>query len=249
MPKLPFRSAGRAPVRLLLALLLLLPLYACASDGDLEEGLYARISTSRGDILVRLEYEKVPLTVANFVGLAEGDIKSIRGQGKPFYDGLIFHRVIDNFMVQTGDPFGNGTGGPGYVFPDEIDPRLLHDRPGTLSMANRGPDTNGSQFFITHVPTPWLDGKHAVFGYVVEGQKTVDANPAGRQDPEHQHYPGRRSGKGVRHRSRELPGPAPRGLPEQGSSSAGGRRRHGSPGSDAVIPDGERPQSSPSSPS
>lgn len=143
------------------------------ADAGLGNGLFARISTVRGDIVVRLEYQKTPLTVCNFVALAEGNMTAAKG--KRFYDGLSFHRVIADFMIQGGDPLGNGKGGPGYRFLDEIVPSLKHDGPGVLSMANAGPGTNGSQFFITHKATPWLDGKHTVFGKVVQGQQSVDA--------------------------------------------------------------------------
>lgn len=142
----------------------------------MENGIYAKFNTSKGAILVKLTEELTPGTVGNFVALAEGNLENdARPQGKPYYDGLKFHRVIPDFMIQGGCPLGQGSGGPGYKFDDEFHPALRHDGPGVLSMANAGPGTNGSQFFITHVATPWLDGKHTVFGKVVEGQDIVDA--------------------------------------------------------------------------
>ncbi|MCL4168579.1 UNVERIFIED_CONTAM: hypothetical protein GTU68_011737, partial [Idotea baltica] len=130
----------------------------------MENGIYAKFATTKGDILLSLTFDKTPGTVGNFVALA----------GQPYYDGLKFHRVIADFMIQGGCPSGTGTGNPGYSFDDEFHPELKHDKPGVLSMANSGPATNGSQFFITHIETPWLDNKHTVFGHVVEGQDIVN---------------------------------------------------------------------------
>lgn len=141
----------------------------------MQDGIYAKISTSKGDITLKLTYDKTPGTVGNFVALAEGKLENkAKPQGTPYYDGLTFHRVIPDFMIQGGDPNGTGSGGPGYNFEDEFDVSLRHDKPGVFSMANAGPGTNGSQFFITHIATPWLDDKHTVFGFVVEGQEVVD---------------------------------------------------------------------------
>ena len=140
---------------------------------------YAHFDTSLGQFTIELFDTKAPKTVANFVGLAEGTKewkhpKTGEKQTKPYYDGIIFHRVIDRFMIQSGDPLGQGYGGPGYTFEDEFHPDLRHDRPGILSMANAGPGTNGSQFFITLGPTPHLDRKHSVFGVVVKGLDVVE---------------------------------------------------------------------------
>lgn len=142
------------------------------------DGIFAEFETAKGKILVRLEYAKTPITVANFVSLAEGTntfVTDEKLKGKPYYNGLKFHRVIKDFMIQGGDPAGNGSGGTGYSFKDEIVPEFVFDKGGILAMANSGPATNSSQFFITHKETPWLNGKHTIFGYVVSGQETVNA--------------------------------------------------------------------------
>ncbi len=144
---------------------------------DLGDGLFADIETNKGHIVVKLNYKEVPTTVANFVTLAEGknNFVKVEYKGKPFYNGTIFHRVIDGFMIQGGDPTGTGMGDPGYRFEDEFVPSLRHNKKGILSMANSGPNTNGSQFFITQVPTPHLDGRHTVFGETVKGEEVIDA--------------------------------------------------------------------------
>ena len=142
----------------------------------MENGIYAKFNTAKGAILVKLTHDLTPGTVGNFVGLAEGNIENkVKPQGTKFYNGLKFHRVIPDFMIQGGCPQGTGTGDPGYKFDDEFHPSLKHNRPGVLAMANSGPGTNGSQFYITHIPTDWLDNKHTVFGHVVEGQDIVDS--------------------------------------------------------------------------
>ena len=142
----------------------------------MKEGIFAHLKTEKGNIKIQLTYDKTPGTVGNFVGLTEGSLENkVSLNGEPYYDGLKFHRVIPDFMIQGGCPNGTGMGGPGYQFDDEFHPDLKHDRPGILSMANSGPGSNGSQFFITHTSTPWLDGKHTVFGLLVEGQEVVDS--------------------------------------------------------------------------
>jgi len=153
-------------------------------------GLYATFETSQGDIVCKLFEKEAPKTVANFTGLAEGskeftDAKTSQKAKRPFYDNLVFHRVIPKFMIQGGCPLSTGTGGPGYKFEDEFHSSLRHDKPGKLSMANSGPNTNGSQFFITVAPTPWLDNRHTIFGEVVEGQDVankISALPRDRSD-------------------------------------------------------------------
>ena len=158
--------------------LLVLANISCqTSYPKLKDGLYAEFVTNKGTMVAELYYDKVPVTVANFVALAEGNHPLVKDEykGKRYYDGITFHRVVNNFMIQGGDPTGTGAGNPGYKFPDEIVPALVHDRKGILSMANSGPATNGSQFFVTLKETPWLNGKHTVFGEVVEGIEIVDA--------------------------------------------------------------------------
>ena len=178
-----------------------------AEEKKMKDGLYAKITTAKGDILLRLFYNKTPLTVINFVGLAEGTLH-LGGSGKPtgtpFYNGLTFHRVIANFMIQGGCPLGTGTGGPGYTFPDEFDPSLRHDGPGILSMANAGPATNGSQFFITHVRhTPFGRQAHGVW----PGRRRTGRGQQDRQGRRHQrdrYHPGRQGGGSVQDRSSRL---------------------------------------------
>jgi len=152
---------------------------SCEADKypNLDDGLYAKFNTNYGEFITELHYQETPMTVGNFVSLAEGNNPKAneKYKGKKFFDSLTFHRVIDGFMIQGGDPLGTGMGDPGYKFPDETKPELTHDTIGVLSMANSGPNTNGSQFFITLAPTSWLNGKHTVFGQIVEGQNIVDS--------------------------------------------------------------------------
>ncbi|WP_369048497.1 peptidylprolyl isomerase [Tenacibaculum sp. UWU-22] len=170
-------------IKLIVAVVVLVTACKTAKYPNLKNGLYADIQTNKGDILVKLHAKKVPMTVANFVSLAEGTNPKLPDslKGKKFYDKITFHRVIKNFIIQSGDPTGTGYGGSGYMFPDEfaIDSvgglLFKHDSPGILSMANSGPNSNSSQFFITREPTPWLDGKHSVFGKVQIGQAVVDS--------------------------------------------------------------------------
>ena len=161
-----------------LLLTVAMSLFACNEEyPELEDGMYAEFNTSMGPIVAELYFEETPMTVASFVSLAEGTSKMADStyKGKKYYDGIIFHRVIDGFMIQGGDPTGTGSGGPGYKYPDEFVDSLSHDSKGVLSMANAGPGTNGSQFFITLAPVQQLDGKHTVFGKIVKGQDVVDS--------------------------------------------------------------------------
>lgn len=168
-------------VRAIMAVVVATALFpACSTpDHDLPDGLYAEIETAKGDIVIELFAERAPATVMNFVGLAEGALDNTHAPGKPYFDGLTFHRVEPGFVVQGGDPSGDGTGGPGYRFPTETHPQLVHDTAGVVAMANSGPDTNGSQFYITMTPTPHLDGGYNVFGEVVDGMDTVTSIEAG----------------------------------------------------------------------
>lgn len=163
---------------IVLITLLSIVFFGCKSSkyADLGDGIFADIQTSQGDIIVKLEHGKTPVTVANFISLAEGNNPFVADslKGKKYYDGIIFHRIIKDFMIQGGDPTGTGSGNPGYKFKDEFHDSLSHSKKGILSMANSGPKTNGSQFFITHKETPWLDGRHSVFGEVVVGMEVVD---------------------------------------------------------------------------
>jgi peptidyl-prolyl cis-trans isomerase A (cyclophilin A) len=178
-------------VKRILAMAGLIAALWCAGEAQTQEKkgpVYATLKTSMGDIVIQLFEDKAPKTVANFVELATGtkewtDPKTKEKVKRPFYNGLIFHRVIPDFMIQGGDPLGNGTGGPGYRFEDEFHPDLKHSKPGILSMANAGPNTNGSQFFITHKATPFLDNRHSVFGEVIKGQNVIDAIAKTPRDP------------------------------------------------------------------
>ena len=166
--------------RIVLLLIIWASVAIAVQTTDKKTPVYATFKTSMGDIVVELFDDKAPKTVANFIALANGskewtDPKTGEKVKRPLYNGTIFHRVIPGFMIQAGDPLGNGTGGPGYRFDDEFHPELRHNKSGILSMANAGPNTNGSQFFITHKATPWLDGKHTVFGEVIKGQNVLDA--------------------------------------------------------------------------
>jgi FKBP-type peptidyl-prolyl cis-trans isomerase len=163
----------KAPIALIASAFCLAAEAAAAQSGSLPDGLYAEIVTNRGKIVCSLAFEKAPMTVASFVGLAEGTIKANGVGGRHYFDGLTFHRVVPDFVIQGGDPTGSGSGGPGYQFPNEIVPDLRHDAPGVLAMANAGPDTNGSQFYITLKAVPALDGGYSVFGKVVSGQDVV----------------------------------------------------------------------------
>jgi len=164
---------------LLLVLIMAISAFACQKEKypDLKDGMYAEFKTNQGTFIAELYYKATPITIANFVSLAEGSNEMVDStfKGKKFYNGLTFHRVIKDFMIQGGDPQGTGQGGPGYKFPDEFNDSLVHDSKGILSMANAGPGTNGSQFFITLKPTPHLNNRHSVFGKIVEGQAIVDS--------------------------------------------------------------------------
>lgn len=172
--------------KIISTLIIATTLYSCGTKipksmskeefNTLTDGLYAKMQTTKGDLTIQLYQEESPIAVASFVGLAEGDIENTaKPLGEPFYDGIVFHRIIKDFMIQGGDPDGSGMGGPGYSFQDEFFSELKHDKKGVLSMANSGPNTNGSQFFLTEVPTPWLDGKHTIFGQVINGLDVVDS--------------------------------------------------------------------------